>query len=636
MEDGVGAKGKVIYFRPAVTLSTGRRNHQPEQPGDDDEAASSGASGGGGDVGGTQQSYRSSIDLAGHFLSDCWVIDFSIRNIGTPISASLSRNLFPTDPGVRWVTPSGGWGYVDNIKVTFLVEGPEQQLAYYSTQFSEDSASRIKKLSFLSHVAFSNFPETTVTSKGSTGILLNGRYEQTPNKINGLPHFVKRLPASAAPAAAAAAATAAAAAANAASLSSSSSRVAPPSAAFGARRHLFFSTEASAWVLAARCDESEGLLAVLDPQHRNRSKQEALAEGTLRFKVNMAAAEGAAEAAEVLYGLPNNGESHRQLKFATAEEEDAFGTLKEETALTIMPLSAEQAEREFGMESVHPSERYRLAIQQEDDGGGDGDDDGNDADGGGGGGDANGGDNDHDAHRHGAGADAPADAALRAARRLTAHLMPWEGSNHETLVVARSGPRTGGLRLLCLNDSRLQRSLHPDLLSFLADHGVVTTGEASNVAAGASGAAAEAMGAKKKQKQLAKMTAEARAAAEAAMEAEHATLHGLLGEVTDRHLSSKRALRLLGGRYVLTPDTLLKVTGPLTHSHALIYSFLLLPPCLLVRWLVLDDGDRESHALWSARDTDGGVWLRQDHAASLPLCVASSGLGGAGCAWRHH
>ena len=44
-------------------------------------------------------------------------------------------------------------------------------------------------------------------------------------------------------------------------------------------------------------------------------------------------------------------------------------------------------------------------------------------------------------------------------------------------------------------------------------------------------------------------------------EAENSTLHGLLGEVTDRHLSSKRALRLLGGRYVLTPDTLLKMTA---------------------------------------------------------------------------
>ena len=133
---------------------------------------------------------------------------------------------------------------------------------------------------------------------------------------------------------------------------------------------------------------------------------------------------------------------------------------------------------------------------------------------------------------------------VRAARRFTADLMPWEGSNHETVVVARSGPRRGGLRLLCLKDTRLKFSLHPDLLNFLANHGVVTTGGSGSSSLGGGGGGGG------------KSTA-----AEAAAEAENSTLHGLLGEVTDRHLSSKRALRLLGGRYVLTPDTLLKMTA---------------------------------------------------------------------------
>ena len=76
---------------------------------------------------------------------------------------------------------------------------------------------------------------------------------------------------------------------------------------------------------------------------------------------------------------------------------------------------------------------------------------------------------------------------VRAARRFTADLMPWEGSNHETVVVARSGPRRGGLRLLCLKDTRLKFSLHPDLLNFLANHGVVTTGGSGSSSLGGGG-----------------------------------------------------------------------------------------------------------------------------------------------------
>ena len=64
------------------------------------------------------------------------------------------------------------------------------------------------------------------------GLYLNGRYVASDLKINGRPHFVKQLP-----------------------------TPAPLGLKFGHRRHLFFSAQENAWVVAARCDESEGILA---------------------------------------------------------------------------------------------------------------------------------------------------------------------------------------------------------------------------------------------------------------------------------------------------------------------------------------------------------------------------------------
>ena len=42
-------------------------------------------------------------------LSNCWVLDVAIRQVGSPISASLSPHLLPEEPGVRWTSPTGGW-----------------------------------------------------------------------------------------------------------------------------------------------------------------------------------------------------------------------------------------------------------------------------------------------------------------------------------------------------------------------------------------------------------------------------------------------------------------------------------------------------------------------------------------------
>ena len=106
-----------------------------------------------------------------------------------------------------------------------------------------------------------------------------------------------------------------------------------------------------------------------------------------------------------------------QTRLATSAAPDSLdATLLEEADFVITPMSAEIAERNFGMDSLAPNERYRLVrnISNADD------DDVEDE-----------------------GVDAVGDAdfievdPVRAAQRFTANLLPWEGSNHETLIVAR-------------------------------------------------------------------------------------------------------------------------------------------------------------------------------------------------------
>ena len=101
------------------------------------------------------------------------------------------------------------------------------------------------------------------------------------------------------------------------------------------------------------------------------------------------------------------------------------------------------------------------------------------------------------------------------------------------LLLLRSGPRTGGLRLLCLQENRLKCSLHPSLLEFLTKHGVVLSGSDSLEGKGQKGDDAL-----KKKRAASNRTVEQQAAAAAAAEAENATLHGLLGGKSFRDCTS--------------------------------------------------------------------------------------------------
>ena len=100
------------------------------------------------------------------------------------------------------------------------------------------------------------------------------------------------------------------------------------------------------------------------------------------------------------------------------------------------------------------------------------------------------------------------------------------------LLLLRSGPRTGGLRLLCLQENRLKSSLHPSLLEFLTKHGVVLSGSDAFEGKGQQGDAL------KKRTAASNRTVEQEAAAAAAAEAENATLHGLLGGKSFRDCTS--------------------------------------------------------------------------------------------------
>ena len=110
----------------------------------------------------------------------------------------------------------------------------------------------------------------------------------------------------------------------------------------------------------------------------------------------------------------NVSEQTRLAMTATPDSLDA--ALLEEAAFVITPMSAETAERNFGMDSVAPNERYRLVRSISN-----GDDDDVEAE---------------DVDDVG-NADIIEVDPVRAAQRFTANLLPWEGSNHETLVVAR-------------------------------------------------------------------------------------------------------------------------------------------------------------------------------------------------------
>ena len=202
-----------------------------------------------------------------------------------------------------------------------------------------------EQLALLSSVVVAQFPEV-----GSA--LLNGRYNIAAQRVNGRPHFIKALP-----------------------VSSSGfggfggdggdfgggggggggGGIADISSAFGQRRHLFYSSQKSAWVIAARCDDSEGVLASLATSSIN-----ALQEGTLDWRFNVAAAEGrrnqqARESSAVSGVSGIRGELAHLV-----EEQAAREVWAEESGLTITPLSAAEAERDFGMEAVAPSERYKL------------------------------------------------------------------------------------------------------------------------------------------------------------------------------------------------------------------------------------------------------------------------------------
>ena len=149
-----GGGGRVIYFRPPHANANASANvnaHVNAAAASEGEASLSSSSlsvaakledagNGGGDSGGGgggSSSGRGRFPGRHRFfvrrwprrslLSNCWVLDVAIRQVGSPISASLSPHLLPEEPGVRWTSPTGGWVELP-VRTSFLVENAKNQV----------------------------------------------------------------------------------------------------------------------------------------------------------------------------------------------------------------------------------------------------------------------------------------------------------------------------------------------------------------------------------------------------------------------------------------------------------------------------------------------------------------------------
>ena len=349
-----------------------------------------------------------------YFCSNCWVIDDQIRSFGVPISASLTPDLHG-----KWASsaarkaPTRG---EDAPEPCFVSMAPPQV----------------------------NSPCLTVGSyEGGTSFQaplkhLNGPYMMQKEKINGRPHLIKKT-------------------------LSADQLSGPRRPSWGPRCHLFWSSTSRAWVFAAQCDESEGVLALcVDAQQPSfdQAKYAGRVDPIVSAFVPL---------------------------LAWAQEDIP------EPNLMLKTYSVAQAEVEFGLRE------NSVATKASD---------------------------------------------LFDASQYLADLLPWEMSNHDAIFVARSGPERGGVRLLCRKPSVLAAGLHPDLRSLLEVHSVelgLGPGAAPNAAL-------------------------TKAAVAAALESTEKMVN-LFGELTERPRGPKEAASLIGGKFVLTSDTMSKVPSAARHRE---------------------------------------------------------------------
>jgi hypothetical protein len=306
---------------------------------------------------------------------------------------------------------------------------------------------------------------------GGKGQSLNGTYKRSNLTINGQPHFVKEVNRSG---------------------GGGGGRV-----GIGSRRHLFMGPE-KCWVIATRCDESEGLLAQCtsgNPFSNGEQEFEFKTFGDLGKRgdgegdagggggggIDVATAAAAVTAADVGFS-PG---------FTVVDSTALGGPLLQvlETELTVSLFSAAEAFELFGMgeDDSYGSTAAAAAA---------------------------------------AAASTGAGAAADAGTTYLGDLLPWESGNHDCLVVSRVGQGRGGLRLLGLHQA--QRSnlnqLHPDLKALLELHGVpldMTLTNINNNHSLGSGSAADA-------------------------DAVGVCLASLLSEITDVTHDAKQAQRLTG------------------------------------------------------------------------------------------
>ena len=306
----------------------------------------------------------------GAWVQGRWVIDDAVRVVGLPYSASLTAAL------------TGPWA-------------SSRRLASEQTRAEID----------LTAVAVTYRPsnrdgESAVLHGFPGGLGLNGTYRGSGLVISGRPHLVKS-----------------------ASDDDDNSGGVGGASPFGPRRHLFFSAAEKAWAIAARCDDTEGLIAV-SAQVGNWSagQQELPEEGVMHFCILVTADGAAAAGAAASFAEGADGATALLVPGLDLPEPD----------LAITPLTAREAADQFGQ-----YDRDAVAGPGA-------------AGGGGGSGDLGG------SH--------------------LGDLVPWEASNHEALLVATVGPGRGGLRFLCSRPTHV--SLHPELQGLLDRH-LVNLGAAS-------------------------------------------------------------------------------------------------------------------------------------------------------------
>jgi hypothetical protein len=398
------ASGKYIYFRPA----------RPKQQ--------------------VQESAAASADekLIHYFSSNCWVMDNSIRCIGVPMSISTTEELC-----CQWAS----------------IPKPQQRIDNYTKHevFTQSITQSSNNNSYQTVIIFGTselyqFPLDQTLN-------LNGRYVLSGQNVNGCPHYVKLFEINSASGSVSSGAAESSTSMD--DLPKSNKAKKSNNNGFGHRRHLFYSMQERTWVIAARCDESEGILAMevagnnfTTTSHRTSSFNSFNSEWILFTDGTKSS--------------PTLGNVSYQY---------------DETDFVIIPLSAEQAEKDYGIGVINEN---KLKEEVFDD------------------------------------------------REYLSDLLPWSSSNHNSVLISVSGSERGGLRMLCLKGNKLSTALHPDVKNFVDVHGVP-------------------FGADPKSSYGSPSSDQA------------GILTRLFGEITDRHLSPSVAMKLMGGRFVLTADTLLKV-----------------------------------------------------------------------------